>query len=182
MEILPSARCSFICVLAFIKTRMIRKSGYFASVLDSALSRAATSLPGGVAQVLPASRIAAEARPTAAACSRTLLPSPGWQASVFAVMVNTSVLLNSLGSLRSRTFPSETLPARAADPSSGRGSPSPNGKCRTFAAQHYTLAANSNRLLSFKTQHLNNQIATLPSVRFSSFATSLTLKPRPTKR
>ena len=38
METLPSARCSFICVLAFIKTRMIRKSGYLASV-DAVLMR-----------------------------------------------------------------------------------------------------------------------------------------------
>ena len=34
METLPSARCSVICVLAFIRTRMIRKSGYFASVFE----------------------------------------------------------------------------------------------------------------------------------------------------
>jgi hypothetical protein len=69
-----SARCSFICVLAFIRTRTIRKSGYFASVLELRPVSAARTLRRGVAGVRLPIQIARAARPTPAACSRPYCP------------------------------------------------------------------------------------------------------------
>jgi hypothetical protein len=113
MDILPSARCSFICVLAFIKTRMIRKSGYFASILElRPVSRCHESSRRSCSS---SSRKSNCSRGSANCGSlfRTFLPSPEWQA-VFAAMVNISVL-NSLSSLKPHTFPWERLPHRQVE-------------------------------------------------------------------
>src|ERR1700732_400613 len=92
MEILPSALCWRICVPAFIRIRTIRKSGYFASVLElRPVSRCQES----------ANRSCCSSR-CKSICNRgsanpgnrfnTSMPSPGWQTLRSVAMTNTFLL------------------------------------------------------------------------------------------
>src|ERR1700686_3922897 len=89
MEIRPSALCCRICVPLFIRIRTIRKSGYFASVLE----------------LRPVSRCQESSRRSCcSSCSKSIcsrgpanpgnrfnasMPSPGWQVLRFVAMMNT---------------------------------------------------------------------------------------------
>ena len=160
-----------ICVLAFIKTRMIRKSGYFASVLELRPVSRCHESPRRSCSSSSRKSNCSRGSANCGSLFRTLLPSPEWQASVFAAMVNIFVL-NSLSSLKPHTFPWERLPHRQVE----------------MVSADILLCSTTRVPHQFQPIELQNaniqeiQVSTLPSVRFISFATFPSLKPRPTKR
>src|SRR6185312_1996868 len=100
METRPSALCCRICVPLFIRIRTIRKSGYFARVLElRPVSRCHESSPRSCCSSRSKSISSRGSASPGSRCN-TLMPWPGWHVLRFVDIMNTFLDTHVLITLR----------------------------------------------------------------------------------